>query len=113
MRGLEFYGFHGVSAEERVIGHRFRLDIEALVRENASETDNVDDTVNYASLANVALEVSRADQYFTVERLVRVMAGEMLGLFPLIESVTLSIEKLCPPADFVAESVGVEFTLDR
>lgn len=51
LKGLVFHGYHGVLEEERRLGQKFVVDIEAsadLAR--AGQTDDLADTVNYAAV---------------------------------------------------------------
>ena len=53
VRGLEAFGHHGVHAAEQELGQRFVVDLDIDLREPlASRTDELVDTVDYASLAD-------------------------------------------------------------
>jgi len=113
VRGLEFYAHHGVPPQERVIGHRYRVDLEMVVGTEAAESDRVEDTVNYAEAARDVLEVAESGPYFTVERLGSVILDTLLARHPRIEAVTLTLEKRLPPAPIIAESTGVRISRRR
>jgi dihydroneopterin aldolase len=67
--GLEFYGFHGVSPEERKVGQRLLVDLELEVRSKAEQTDRIQDTVDYGAVSLKAMEVGQQTQFHTLERL--------------------------------------------
>jgi len=113
IRALEFYGFHGVSSEERSVGHRYTADIELKVDTSACFTDNVEDTVDYARAAACVLEVSEKNSCKTLERLVQITAQVLLDEFPAITEVKLGIAKRLPPAPVIAEAMGVTIILTR
>src|SRR5690349_3843039 len=73
IRGLEFYGYHGVPAEERFIGHRYRVDLELRVEGTADESDHVSETVDYGAVATFATQVGTNEKAHTVERLARLI----------------------------------------
>ena len=113
VRGLELYAYHGVPAEERVIGHRYRLDLQMQVKGKATSTDSIDDTVNYASAADLLAQLVQGNQFLTVERLAYFAAEALLDEYPQVKSVELSVAKRLPPAPFIVEEVGVTIKRDR
>jgi len=51
LRGLSFYGFHGAKAEERKLGQKFVVDIDAWMDLTAAgKTDHLSDTVSYTAI---------------------------------------------------------------
>ena len=113
LEGLEFYGFHGVPAAEREVGHRYSVDIHLNVNSQAEHTDNVEDTVDYAKIGVELLDIAENSQYKTLERIAQVMAEQTLKTHSRIDGVQITIRKLLPPAPFVAEASGVTLELRR
>ena len=110
---LEFYAYHGVPVEERAVGHRYRVSLRIEVDGMAVDTDDIDDTVDYAAAAETVLDVSGGAQYRTLERLASDMASELLSRFELATSVWIKLEKRLPPAEVIADTAGVELELRR
>lgn len=51
LTGMEFFGYHGVYPEEKVLGNRFTLDLELHTNfDEAMRTDRLEGTVDYAHL---------------------------------------------------------------
>lgn len=51
LRGLTFHGFHGVLEEEKKLGQKFLVDIDAYMElQKAGDTDNLADSVSYADI---------------------------------------------------------------
>jgi dihydroneopterin aldolase len=51
LRGLKFHGYHGVKPEERKLGQKFLVDIDAwLDLRLAGHTDCLSDTVSYTDI---------------------------------------------------------------
>ena len=111
--GLEFYGFHGVSDEEQVIGHRYRIDLEIGIDGLANVTDDVRDTVDYGAISQTVIQIGTSNQYRTVERLAQVIGECLFAQFPSVQTTTISISKPMPPMPFVAEVAGVKLLMNR
>lgn len=111
--GIEFYGYHGVPAAEREVGHRYLVDIEMEVHESASVTDRVEDTVDYSAVGLLVLEVGARAGFATLERMARVMGEAILHQFPRAERVTISLSKPFPPMPIIAQQAGVSITIER
>jgi 7,8-dihydroneopterin aldolase/epimerase/oxygenase len=113
VQGLEFYAHHGVPDEEQVLGHRYRADIWLEVEGAAPETDDVADTVDYARVCALTLDVSARARYRTVERLCREIGEALLWAFDRIVEARVTIAKLLPPAPVIVAETGVEMVFDR
>ena len=51
LRGLLFHGFHGVKPEERKLGQKFLVDIDAwLDLRSAGVSDRLSDTISYTDI---------------------------------------------------------------
>ena len=59
------------------------------------------------------MEVGTAEQFRLLEALSQRMADTLFAEFPLIEAVTLRVQKMCPPMNAIVASVGVEITRAR
>lgn len=113
IRGLEFYAHHGVPAEERVIGHRYKIDLEMEIDGNTDETDDITNTVDYAAASASITAIAQGHRYKTVERLAHVIAEKLLQEHVCIQQITLTLVKRLPPAPMIAEDAGVRLTLER
>lgn len=110
---LEVYAHVGVSGEERRLGHRLEIDVEVEFASDAFETDHVADTVDYSALAREVAQVVSDARVKTLERLSSMVAERVLGCFPQVEKLRLSIRKPCPPAPLIAASMGVNVVYSR
>lgn len=51
LRGLRFHGFHGVKKEERTLGQKFLVDVDAWMDlRKAGKTDLLADTISYTAI---------------------------------------------------------------
>ncbi len=114
INGLEFYAYHGASDQEQTVGHRYLVDARLVVDTRAAAaSDRLSDTVSYARVAKRIVEVGTQEQF----RLLEALAGRLMRLifteFPLIQEVTLRVQKMCPPMNAIVASVGVEIIRRR
>jgi dihydroneopterin aldolase len=106
--GLSLYTHHGVSDAEREIGQRLVVDLRMDVGESdATLTDRVEDTVDYAEVCQVVALVAQQRSYRTLERLCAAIADRLLEQFGL-ESVWVKAAKPEPPIPLPVEEVSVE-----
>jgi dihydroneopterin aldolase len=113
VRGLEFYGYHGVPPEERALGHRLQANLDLTLHATATESDNVSGTIDYIAAANIVLEVSQERSCHTLEHLAAKICDRLFQRFPTLDRVRLEIQKPMPPAPVIVESVGVILVRER
>ncbi|MBS1708351.1 MAG: dihydroneopterin aldolase [Armatimonadetes bacterium] len=108
--GLEFYGHHGLTEEERATGGRYRANINLRLAKSASvgETDMLEDTIDYVAVGTLIQETSDANQCKTVERLVSLCLDAILARFPAVRHAVVRIAKLHPPTSLRMDSFEVE-----
>jgi dihydroneopterin aldolase len=108
VRGLSLYTHHGVSDAEREVGQRLVLDLRMEVGEcDATVTDLVEDTVDYAAVCERVALVAQQRSYRTLERLCSALADRLLDDFDA-EEVWVKATKPEPPIPLAVEEVSVE-----
>ena len=108
VQGIEFYGFHGVSAAERAIGHRYSVDIEIEIDlREAGRTDDLSRTIDYAQAVTLVLRIGQGPSIQLMEALAHRMAGALLEAFDVARTVRVAVSKRLPPVDAIAASAGV------
>jgi 7,8-dihydroneopterin aldolase/epimerase/oxygenase len=106
--GLSLYTHIGVSAAEREVGQRLLFDIRIDVGESdATETDRVEDTVDYGEVCQLVALVAQQRSYKTLERLCTVVADRIIEQFGA-EAVWVKAAKPEPPIPLTVEEVSVE-----
>jgi dihydroneopterin aldolase len=114
IEGLEIYGHHGVSAEEKVIGQRLLFDLRLTMEQcRGALTDGVADTVDYTEVIDVITEVATVESYSLLERLAQVCAETILKRFPLLDEVWIQVTKPHPPVACALVSVSAAVELQR
>ncbi len=80
--GLSLYTHIGVSAAEREVGQRLLFDIRIDVGESdATETDRIEDTIDYGEVCQLVALVAQQRNYKTLERLCTVVADRIIEDF--------------------------------
>jgi 7,8-dihydroneopterin aldolase/epimerase/oxygenase len=106
--GLSLYTRHGVSDAERELGQRLVFDVAFELDEcDATVTDRVEDTVDYAEVCEQVALAAQERSYRTLERLCAAVAerlGERFGA----ESIRVKAAKPEPPIALPVEEVSVE-----
>jgi len=106
--GLSLFTHVGVTAAEREVGQRLLLDLRIEVGDvDATVTDRIEDTVDYAQVCDVANLVAQQRTYKTLERLCAAIAERLLGQYEA-HSVWVKAAKPEPPLPFPVSEVSVE-----
>ncbi len=108
VNGLSLYTRHGVSAEERELGQRLVFDVVFELDEcDATVTDRVEDTINYAEVCEQVALAAQERSYRTLERLCTAVADRLIDRFGA-ESVRVKAAKPEPPIPLPVDEVSVE-----
>jgi dihydroneopterin aldolase len=106
--GLSLYTRHGVSEAERDLGQRLVFDIAFELDEcDATVTDRVEDTVDYADVCEQVALAAQERSYRTLERLCSAVADRLMDRYG-VESVRVKAAKPEPPIPLPVEEVAVE-----
>jgi dihydroneopterin aldolase len=106
--GLSLYTHHGVEAAEREVGQRLIFDLSFEVGEcDATVTDRVEDTVDYADVCQQVALAAQERSYKTLERLCSAVADRMIDRYQA-EAVTVRATKPEPPIALPVDEVSVE-----
>ncbi|CAN6218735.1 unnamed protein product [Urochloa humidicola] len=114
LRGLEFYGFHGVRKEEKILGQKFVVDVDAWVDLSiASETDSLSDTVSYADIYRIVKDVVEGPSLNLVESVAHRIASATLLKFPKIFAIRVEVKKPDVAVQGLFDYFGVEIVRYR
>jgi dihydroneopterin aldolase len=106
--GLSLFTHIGVTEAEREVGQRLLLDIRLDVGEcDATVTDRIEDTVNYADVCDTANLVAHQRSYKTLERLCAAVADTLLERYDAL-AVFVKAAKPEPPIALPVSEVSVE-----
>ncbi len=106
--GLSLYTHHGVSEAEREVGQRLVIDLRLDIGEtDATVTDSIEDTVDYAQVCQLVALVAQQRSHKTLERLCSTIAERLLADYDL-EGVWVKAAKPEPPIALSVDEVSVE-----
>jgi dihydroneopterin aldolase len=106
--GLSLFTHVGITAAEREVGQRLLLDVRLDVGDcDATVTDRIEDTVDYAAVCDTANLVAQQRSYKTLERLCSAIADRLLGQYEA-QAVWVKAAKPEPPLAFPVSEVSVE-----
>src|SRR5712692_8460827 len=93
LKGMVFYGYHGVAPGEREVGQRFVIDLEvyADLRE-AGVSDRLEDTVDYGDLYRLVREVIEGSSKNLLEALADDVARLVLAI-PRVRGGKVTVKK--------------------
>lgn len=114
LRRMEYYGYHGVFAEERKLGQRFYIDLELeLDLQEAGITDDLTKTVNYAEIHELVKQIVEQKSFKLIEALAEHIASSVLDTYTSVDALTVKVTKPHPPFDIHFEGVTVEIHRSR
>jgi 7,8-dihydroneopterin aldolase/epimerase/oxygenase len=106
--GLSLYTHHGTTEAEREVGQRLVIDLRLDVgHTDATVTDAIEDTVDYAEVCQLVALVAQQRSHSTLERLCGTIANRLLSDYEL-ESVWVKASKPEPPIALSVDEVSVE-----
>jgi dihydroneopterin aldolase len=106
--GLSLYTHHGVSDAEREVGQRLVVDLRLDIgHTDATVTDSVEDTIDYAEVCQLVALVAQQRSHRTLERLCGAIANRLLADYEL-EGVWVKATKPEPPIPLSVDEVSVE-----
>jgi dihydroneopterin aldolase len=105
---MEFYGYHGMAAEERTLGQRFVVDVELFLDlTQAGLLDQPEFTVDYGAVAEVVRTVLEGPPCKLIEAVAEKLATTILECFP-VQEVLIRLKKPHAPLPYKFESMAVE-----
>jgi len=114
LRGMWFYAYHGVFGEETAMGQRFGVHLRLTVDLRlAGQSDDVQDTVNYAELYSVVKSVVEDKPYKLIERVAAKIASQILLGFERVQQVEVQVDKPSAPIAGIVDMVSVKIVRNR
>jgi dihydroneopterin aldolase len=113
LHNLRFHAYHGVLAQERKTGGEFVVNVRvAYPLRQAMQTDNVDDTLNYAELFEIINKEMQTPSSL-LEHVAGRIGESIFRHFAQVSSVWLTIAKKNPPMGADSDGAAVEVLLER
>jgi dihydroneopterin aldolase len=99
LEGMEFKAYHGCLPQEKVRGNNFIVDFRGeLDLSTAAESDNLDDTLNYADIYDIVSEEMSIPSEL-LENVAGRIVKSIAARFPQLESFSIRVSKSKPPVE--------------
>ena len=109
--GVVIHARHGVMEHETEVGQRFVIDLELFTDlSDSSRTDRLADTVSYSNVVTTAFKNAN---YKLLERAAGAVADAILGAFPRVSAIKVTVHKPHAPIAAIFDDVGVILTRTR
>jgi len=109
--GIKAFGYHGVLPHEAIDGQEFTVDlVVTLDLRAASVSDDLNETINYADLAQIAHDNIVGERVQLIERLAGRIAEEISSAYSQITSVSVIVHKPHAPVTVDFEDISVTIT---
>lgn len=113
LEDVRFWGQHGTSKAEQVVGAWFSVDVDlAFDLAPAVLSDDLGATIDYGRVAHRIVEIGTGQRVNLIERLAGLIAEALLREFPARE-VTVRVRKLTAPLEGLQGTPGVQLTRRR
>ncbi len=115
LKGMVFYGFHGLNDAEQELGQRFVVDMELYVDTKAAGlSDDRDDAVDYTPIYRMVKEIMEGPSIRLLEAVAETVSRQVLEGFDRVDAVAVSVKK--PEVAMkgsILEYAGVEIYRER
>ncbi|XP_057512973.1 dihydroneopterin aldolase 1-like isoform X1 [Actinidia eriantha] len=92
LRGLKFHGFHGVKPEEKKLGQKFLVDVDAWMDlQVAGKSDKLSDTISYTEIYRIVKDVVEGPPHNLLESVAQLIASTTLTKYPQISTVRVMV----------------------
>lgn len=112
LKGIWGFGYHGVFDHEAKNGQDFFVDLEiSLDLSKPSKSDNLAETIDYGSLADLVVEEITGERVQLIERLAGRIADRIKSGHPEITAIDVTVHK--PKAPVSAQTSDISVTITR
>jgi dihydroneopterin aldolase len=112
IKGLFGFGHHGLFDDERENGQGFLVDaVLYMDLSTVSQSDLIDDTVNYSAVCDLILAQIVGPQVTLIERLAGKIADHILADFSKVNLVKITVHK--PDAPVAAKVKDISVSIER
>lgn len=108
LKGLRFFAYHGLFAEERKAGNEFEIDLYVTHHPSKDPIRKINETVNYVNLFEIIRKEMETPREL-LETFVMEAADLIRNSFQNITQVEISMTKLHPPIPGFTGRVGVMY----
>ncbi len=108
IKDLRFHAYIGVGAQEQVVGNDYIVNLSiSYPFEAAMVSDDVEDTINYATVYQLVAEVM-AQKALLLESVAYRIAQQVIARYPLTQAMDVDVMKQNPPMGADCAGAGVQ-----
>ena len=108
LKGLKFFGYHGVLQEEQTQGQYFTIDLELFLNlSQAGKTDDLNETIDYSVVFEFIKNTVEQKRFKLIEALGEYIAQKLLTDFPQLQALEITVKKPQAPLDGTFEYSGI------
>lgn len=108
LKGLKIFAYHGVLPQENKVGAEYTLNLRLKTDfSQASQTDNLMYTINYAEVFEIVKEEMKISSQL-LEHVIQRIARRLFQVFPQITEIKIALFKQNPPMGAECQATGVE-----
>lgn len=113
IEAMHFYAKHGVLEQERLTGGDYVVSLRVGAQlDKAVQSDNVSDTVNYATLYDI-VKTEMQQPSNLIEHVAGRIAKSIYRVFPQVETIDITVTKTNPPMGGDTSGASVELYTKR
>ncbi len=106
--GIRSWGHHGALPEETRLGQRFRVNLALeLDARPAALADDLTKTVHYGEVVKLVETELKGRPVYLIETLAENIAARLLNTFPVLNALTIEIEKPFAPVGTDLDGIAV------
>ena len=110
IEGMQFFAYHGYYDEEQIKGNNYIVDLFVNYNiEDATRTDNLNDTLNYELLYDEVVVVMN-EKHKLLEYVCKMIISRIENKFPNLFQISVKVSKLNPPIKGKIDRVCVNLT---
>src|SRR5699024_10411034 len=111
---MEFYGYHGLFREEKVLGQRFLVDIELMTSlKEAGISDDMNDSIDYGKVYDEIKKIVEGESKNLIETVAEEIADKLIHTFTTLHACSVKVIKPDPPIQGHYKSVAVQIYRER
>jgi dihydroneopterin aldolase len=114
LKGLGFFGYHGVLSAEQTLGQRFFIDLECGTDLSAAaSTDSIAGAISYADLYEVVRQTFDSQRVDLIEALAHRIVTALFAQFAGIDWIVIRVRKPEAPIAMVRGEAAIELHRTR
>ena len=114
INSAQFYAYHGVSAEERILGGKYEIDLDMYYdATKAVINDDINSALNYEEAFFLIEEVIAGENHALVETIANEILNHLMEKFRILQTATVRVRKMNAPLHRIVQFIEAEQTMTR